>query len=193
MSKDNIIKASMEVFEILKKFEPDEVNRVLDATQALMGKKSFSSDDSSVPPDSEIDSEEIGKLPSKVKVWMQQNKLKSEDIAKIFHFEDGKAELIVPRIPGKGKREKTLNVYILIGVGQFLLLGDSTFEDKTARDLCSAFQCFDDRHHAEYLEVKGIGLIGSKKNGWKLTIPGLTSGSMLIKEMSQDDKTTENK
>jgi len=99
-------------------------------------------------------------------------------------FESGKIESVIASdIPGKNKKEKNLNAYLLTGIGQYISTGDTSFDDKTARALCTTFACYDSTNHAVYMKGKGNELTGSKENDWKVTAPGLKKGALLVKDI----------
>src|SRR5262245_33425634 len=93
------------------------------------------------------------------------------------HTSDG-AEVIC-HVPGKNKKEKTINAYVLTGAASLLSSGEPTFTDKSAREVCSDAGCYDANNHAHNLDGKGNLFSGSKKTGWTLTAPGLTHAATL--------------
>src|SRR6266436_3922745 len=60
-----------------------------------------------------------GDYPAAVNKWMEQHGISSDALDEVFHFkDDGSFE--IHDVPGKSMREKTLNTYILTGVGKLL-------------------------------------------------------------------------
>jgi hypothetical protein len=98
---------------------------------------------------------------------------------------DGSMAVIAADIPGKGKKGKTLNAYVLVGVSKFLSTGDPKFDDKSARALCEGSGCYDSANHAQTLKAKGNWFTGTKEKGWSLTAPGLRQGAMIVKELNK--------
>ena len=105
-------------------------------------------------------------------------------IQQVFHIADGAAEVIAVHVPGKNKKEQTYNAYVLTGLGQLLLTGSTSFQDKSARTLCEASGCYDSANHAAHLKDRGNEFTGNKERGWTLTAPGLARAAEIIKELT---------
>jgi hypothetical protein len=119
--------------------------------------------------------------------WIKRNGLVSEYLDQYFHIEDGKVTLIGDAI-GSGKREQSINTYLLTGVAALLETGKADFTDKAARDYCMQLGCYDSPNHSNTLSQFGNRLTGSKKVGWKLTAPGLSAAAAILKPKAQDSK-----
>jgi len=116
--------------------------------------------------------------------WIKKHGLASDKVEEHFHVDAGKVTLIGDPI-GNGKREQSINTYLLTGVAALLETGTADFTDQTARDYCHAFGCYDPGNHAATLTHFGNRITGSKKTGWKLTAPGLSAAGALIKSQAQ--------
>ena len=116
--------------------------------------------------------------------WLKQNSLTDAEVEVVFHLNGGEADIIAPDVPGKSKREKTLNCYILEGARELLRTGETSFADKAARTLCTQFGCFDSANHSTYIGEKGNEFTGSKDKGWTLTGPGKKRAAALVKEIA---------
>ena len=111
-------------------------------------------------------------MSAKAQAWMKQNDVSAEQLEHVFHFgPDGTVELI-GTLPGRSRREQTLAAYVLSGLGNFLISGDGSFDDETARGRCETAGCFDAGNHAKFLKDKGNEFTGDKRKGWSLTSPG---------------------
>jgi hypothetical protein len=121
-------------------------------------------------------------LPPKASAWMRQNGLTTDQLEQVFHIDGGTADIIAT-LPGRNKKEQTLSAYVMSGIGQLLLTGEPTFEDKSARALCERAGCYDGSNHSGYLKDRGNEFSGSKEKGWILTAPGLKRGAEFIKQM----------
>jgi hypothetical protein len=95
---------------------------------------------------------------------------------------------LLAEVPGKSKKEKTYNVYVLGGVAGLLATGDPHISDEIARQLCERAACYDQANHANYMREIGGIVSGDKKNGWKLTSPGLQRAGVLVKEILGSSK-----
>ena len=124
-------------------------------------------------------------LPIKAQTWMKQNDISVDELQSVFLLTNGSVEVIASDIPGKGKKEKTYNAYVLTGIARLLATDMPNFDDKTARDLCISFGCMDNTNHANYLKNKGNEFSGNKEKGWMLTTPGLKRGGALVKELNK--------
>lgn len=121
-------------------------------------------------------------LSPKAAAWMKQNGLTSDQLQQAFHVSDGAAEFI-GTLPGNSKKEQTYNAYIVTGIGQLLVKGEPSFEDKAARALCISAGCYDNANHSSHLKDRGNEFTGSKDKGWTLTAPGLKRGAEIIKQI----------
>ena len=147
---------------ILGPLESDERQRALQGALVVLGEGSASlglerSNNSTDLTD--------GGLPPRARMWMKQNGLSSAEIEQAFHIENGQAEVIVSDIPGKDKREKTRNAYVLTGVANLLAQDAPNFTDEGARALCVSAGCFDSGNHARAIKDKGNLFSGSKESG----------------------------
>jgi hypothetical protein len=118
---------------------------------------------------------------AKARTWMRQNNVTTAQLSHAFHG----SEVIAHEIPGANKREKTLNTYILTGVGQLLQTGEARFSDDTARQGCEQHGCYDSNNHSKTINKKrGNAFTGTVKSGWQLTTPGLKIGADLVKTIA---------
>ena len=85
-------------------------------------------------------------------------------------------------MPGRSKKEKTLNAYILTGLGRFLTKNDRVFDDALARGFCETIGCYDPANHAAHLKDKGPEFTGDKSRGYSVTNLGIKRGAALVKE-----------
>jgi hypothetical protein len=118
--------------------------------------------------------------------WMQRSGLTLHDIQQVIHIDDSTASLL--SAVGKGKRQQTINTYLLTGVVSLLSTGKAEFTDETARTNCESLGCYDMPNHGKTLK-NGFDnkLTGSKKAGWKLTAPGLSAAAALLKPSSSKE------
>jgi hypothetical protein len=166
------------VVKALTSLSADERARVLRAAMAMLGESSASASEALLE-------EPVGNLSGlsqRARVWMKQNSVTAEQLQQVFHLSEAGAETIAG-IPGKSKKEQTYNVYILTGLGQLLITGNASFDDKAARDQCEKSGCYDAANHSVHLRNRGNEFTGSKEKGWTLTAPGLKRAAALVKEM----------
>jgi hypothetical protein len=118
---------------------------------------------------------------------MQQYSVSPEELDQVFHFK-GDGIFDIHDAPGKSKKEKTLNTYILTGVGRFLITNNREFDDQTVRGFCETIGCYDRANHAAYMKAKGPEFSGDKKKGYSLTNVGVKRGATLVKEVAATAK-----
>ena len=111
--------------------------------------------------------------------WMQRNGVGIQELQEVIHIDDAGASIV--SAVGKGKREQTINTYLLTGVCALLSQGKPEFTDETARSNCESLGCYDMANHGKTLKGFDNKFTGSKKGGWKLTAPGLTAAAALLK------------
>lgn len=121
-----------------------------------------------------------GAFSASVKQWMKKNELTPEEIENVFHFENGKVNIIAD-LPGKGKRENTIALYILFGLGTYLFTGEPKFSDSDARATCAKHSAYDPNNHSGTMAALKSELTGDKQSGWTITMPGLKKGAKIAK------------
>jgi hypothetical protein len=159
----------------------DERKRAFHAAMMLLGEEAISAPAATIEqgqPDG------ADTLPPRARTWMRQHNLSMNTLQQLFHVENGTVEIIA-EIPGKNRREKVRNAYILTGVSNFLLTGEQRFDDAAARGLCERVGIYDPTNHAKYMK-DGNEFTGSREKGWTVTIPGLKAGANLVKGIEND-------
>lgn len=121
------------------------------------------------------------------KQWMKKNDLSGDAIEQVFSFDNGKVSILAD-IPGKGKRDKTIAIYTLMGLGTYLQTGERTFSDEPARAACETHSAYDQSNHAATMREMTSELTGDKKVGWTITMPGLKKAAALVKEITAGSK-----
>ncbi|PAY10971.1 hypothetical protein CK489_02160 [Bradyrhizobium sp. UFLA03-84] len=116
--------------------------------------------------------------------WMERNKISAEQIGHVFHVDGETVEIIADKIPGAKQGEKVINTYVLVGIRELFRTGEPRFADELARTECERMGTHGKTNHATYLKTPGKALTGSVKAGWTLTVPGLTAGAELVKELA---------
>jgi hypothetical protein len=182
-----IAQVSMKIYDELTGLgNEDERLRAVNAALTLFGDKGGSPNRVAGADGGglEADGVNAGLAPA-ARRWQKQHGIKQETIEAVFHMEKDHTELI-GEPPGKSKREKTLNTYVLTGIAAYLKDGSANFADDAAKSYCEHFGCYDSPNHAKYLTMFGNKITGSKTGGWKLTAPGLTYAAQVLKAMAED-------
>ena len=127
-----------------------------------------------------------GVLAPRAFQWAKQSGLTLQQLERVFDVTTPGVPVIAAQAPGENSKVRSINAYLLQGLSRFLASGDPTFTDQDARDLCKTFGCYDSSNHSFYLEGKSNLFLGSKKQGWKLTAPGLQHCAELVSELSKE-------
>jgi hypothetical protein len=174
--------ALTQLIKILQPLTSDERHRNIDAALTFLGEKPFTA--AVKQPDAQNQDAVDGHQPPGIAARMKQYGITHEQVERVFDFRaDG--TFAVVDVPGKGKREQTLNMYILTGLGTFLATGERQFSDSLARSNCDTHSCLDAPNHAKYLGSRHPEFNGDKASGWSITVPGIRRGAALLKDVAE--------
>lgn len=118
------------------------------------------------------------------KKWMARNNLSAVALGKIFSLGGDEIDLIAKKVPGKSKRERMYNVFLLKGVAAYLASGAARFAHDQVREACVHYDAYDSANFATYLKSFSADISGDKGTGYALTPRGLSSGTDVIQGMS---------
>jgi len=189
MEKDDVATVSVKIYALIKDLEPEMRKRAISAALTLVGdndgfftltKKPKVDEESRGQDLAEVTSE----YPQKVKIWMRNYSITKAQLDEVFHFENGEIAIIASDLPGSTDSKKTIAAYVLVGVATFIKSGETKFDDKSGRETCTKFGCYQPSNHTGILKNIGNELTGSKDAGWSLTGPGLKFGAELIKSIA---------
>jgi hypothetical protein len=172
------------VVRALKPLDSADRRRTVDAAMHYLGETPLVKSEQSAnaapgqPPAS------ANGYPSATAAWLKQNSVTEDELDQVFHFgADGTFE--IHDVPGESKKQKTLNTYILTGLGRYLATGQREFDDTLARRFCQTIGCYDPGNHSKYLgDYKGPEFAGDKSKGYVLANPGAKRGAALVKELA---------
>jgi hypothetical protein len=128
--------------------------------------------------------ESIDGFSGKAVSWTRKNGLSREQLDQLFSIEDNTFDVIAAKMPGRSKRQQTVEAYIMCGLKSFLQTGEPNFTDKEGRQLCQKVGCYDSPNHYNHIKAFGNRIGGSKDGGWKLTNPGLSEAARIVKELT---------
>jgi hypothetical protein len=177
------------IINLLKPLTSEDRQRTVGAAMMFLGeaplsKPKLAQKDSKSDDSDEGDDTDEGDYSAHIKKWMKQNDVSSEELDQVFHFNDDDTFDLL-HSPGKTKKEQTINIYTLTGLGKYLAANDRSFDDTTARAFCEKMGCFDKSNHSTHLHVKNRPeFTGDKSKGYSLTNPGIKRGAALVKEVS---------
>lgn len=184
MSNSDMTAALTTIIEALKPLNSVERHRTVEAAMVFLGETWKAA--STQPRVGVIGNSKGPRTRSSLDKWMEKNSVSTEELDRVFYF-IGDGSFDIRDVPGKSKRERTLNTYTLTGVGKFLATGKRTFDDAMARGFCGKLRCYDKANHSVYLKTKTSEFSGDKKTGYSLTNAGLKRGAALVKELSNAD------
>jgi hypothetical protein len=184
--------ALTKIIEVLQPLSPEEQHRTMNAAMLFLGiaavpahRARDAASSGNPPSDDEADDHHLGEAayPTQIKKWMRQNSVTSDELDRAFQFHaDGAFD--IHDVPGKSKKEQTLNTYIMTGLGRYLATGERRFDDAAARQTCEDVGCYDQANHAQTLKTKGAEFSGDKARGYTLSNVGIKRGAALVKELA---------
>jgi hypothetical protein len=170
------------LYDLLEPADPADRKKAIKAVMTMLGDTAdVGSEKPGKPGDDEVDDSDFH---AKAKSWMKKYVVTAEQLGHVFQVENGVAEVVAHEAPGTNTKQKTINAYVLTGIGQLLATGEAKFDDKAGRASCKAMGCLNEGNHATYMKDKGNVMGGSKDGGWTLTGPGLKSGADLVKGLA---------
>ena len=185
--------ALLGLVRVLKPLPSEERVRAVRAAMMYLGESiDFQPErrDAATPPrtgDRVVSSEINADYPKGVASWMKQNDLSPDEVDQMLQFKDD-GSFDIHGVPGKTKKDQTLNTYIMTGVATFLVSGSREFDDDTARKFCQDIGCLDKPNHASILKDAGPEFSGDKSKGYTLSNVGVKKGAALVKEYAGDGK-----
>lgn len=123
-------------------------------------------------------------ISSTAKKWMKRNGLESEKLSSIFSLGIDEIDLVAKSVPGKGKKERMHNVFLLKGVASYLGSGSPRFTYDQVKEALIHYDGFDSSNFAAFFKTLAAEVSGSKDSGYTLTARGLTNATTLLKEMA---------
>jgi ABC-type transporter Mla MlaB component len=134
---------------------------------------------SSAKDQGEMGRVQIDGVNSAGQTWMSRNGVTKAQLEELIHIDSDGVNVLSTM--GAGKRQQTINAYLLTGVAELLRTGKAEFTDKLARKNCNDLGCYDIANHNKTRNEFGNKITGSKKGGWKVTAPGLAEAATLFK------------
>lgn len=172
------------IITALTPLNSDERHRIVGAAMIFLGEKAV--DPRQQQQGGANDDEHDGGLEgysAHARKWMKQHGVTADELEQVFLINDD-GTFDIHDAPGASKKEKTLNTYVLTGLGRFLAANDKTFDDALARQFCESIGCYDQANHAATIAKKGSNFGGDKSKGYTITSVGLKRGATLVKELS---------
>jgi hypothetical protein len=115
--------------------------------------------------------------------WIQRNGLQAEQLSSIFSLGGDEIDLVANKVPGKSKRAKMRNVFLLKGVAAYLSGGAARIAHDKVKEACTHYDAYDAPNFATYMKEFVSEISGSKESGYTLTARGLANAATLVKEI----------
>jgi hypothetical protein len=172
--------------ELLAGLSTLERDKAISAAKILLADSTSSStSENHQRPRVDAGGQSIDGFAGKAVNWIQKSGLSREQLEQIFSIEDNMFDVIAAKMPGRSKRQQTVEAYIMCGLKSFLQTGEPNFTDKEGRQLCQKIGCYDSPNHYNHVKAFGNRIGGSKDGGWKLTNPGLTEAARIVTQLTQ--------
>ena len=171
--------AVVKLEQILRALVPEDRQRAVTAAMTLFGEPAL------IPKkqNQEEAPQPEGGISGKALAWMKKTGITREQLEHVYSIEDDVIDVIAAKMPGKSKRQQTVQAYAICGLRSFLRTGELGFTDKDARELCDRVGCYDSPNHSNYMKALGNLVSGTKDSGWRLTNPGLSECAHIVKQL----------
>ncbi|HXI73915.1 MAG TPA: hypothetical protein VNN22_26535 [Verrucomicrobiae bacterium] len=183
-----VLEAVPKIVEVLTPLSSEERQRAIAAAMLLFGEPAPNIGSAKAPSRDQYPAAEDG-ISGKALAWMKKNSITREQLDHVFCIENGAIDVIASKMPTFGKRQQTVQAYIICGLKSFLKTGEPTFSDDEGRELCSRVGCYDVANHSNYRKALGNFISGSKESGWRLSNPGLSEGAKIVKQLAPETTT----
>jgi len=171
--------------QILTPLSPDERQRAISAVMSLFGQPISSLGESRKDSATDETPTTVDGIHGKASGWMRKTGVTQAQLEHVFSIEPDAIDVIAAKLPGKSKRQQTVQAYLVCGLKSFLRIGDATFADKDAREICTKVGCYDSANHSNYLKAFGNLIGGTKDAGWRLSNPGLAEAAKVVNELTE--------
>jgi hypothetical protein len=186
-----VLEAVPKLVEVLTPLSPEDRHRAISATMVLFGQPTPTGNPTLAKAQirEEHTLTEDG-ISAKASAWMKKYGITREQLDHVFSIEADSVDVIAARMPATGKRQQTVQAYVICGLKAFIKTGEPAFTDTEGRDLCNKVGCYDVANHSNYRKAFGNLLSGTKDSGWKLTNPGLNEAAKFVKQLSPAEVAT---
>jgi hypothetical protein len=178
-----VLEAIPQLVRVLTPLSPDDRRRAISATMVLFGQPAPVQHGSLKASVHEEQIDSVEGVSAKASSWMKKYGIAREQLDHVFSIEADSVDVIAARMPATGKRQQTVQAYVICGLKSLLKTGEPAFSDTEARELCSKVGCYDVANHSNYRKAFGNFLSGTKDSGWKLTNPGLNEAAKIVKQL----------
>src|SRR5262249_30146066 len=112
--------ALTKMIDLLRPLDSEERRRTVGAAMLFLGETAAPISVSGTSPERETTPDAgDGSYSTAVRAWMKQNDISSDELDRVFHLRgDGTFDIL--DVPGRTKKDQTLNTYVLTGLGRWL-------------------------------------------------------------------------
>jgi hypothetical protein len=180
MSAKSITDVTASVFSLLEPLPAEDRKRVVNAVFTLLGEPSPGGGLGASGGKPGGLGDDLGGFGPKARQWLSNHRLSRDKLDRVFYFQDEKVDIHLTTVVGTGKKEQTINCYLLTGAKSFLESDTPTIADGEAIALCKHTQAYDKNNHTTNRKALGIYVTGSRDDGFTLTGPGLKAAAELL-------------
>src|SRR5881409_3093177 len=182
MTTKGITDVATSVFSLLKPLASEDRKRVVNAVFTLLGEPPSGNEFGAPGGKSGTGApgSDLGAFGPKARQWLSNHRLTRDKLDRVFYFQDGKVDIHLTTVVGAGKKEQTINCYLLVGAKSYLETDNPTITDSEAIALCKHTQAYDKNNHTTNRKALGIYVTGSREDGFTLTGPGLKAAAGLL-------------
>lgn len=191
----SITKIAGQMYELLEPLSSEDRQKCIKATLVFLGEEIAAG--SKQAPVQKAESTVNGShrqvvdvrrdLGEKLRRWMVKHQIEQSFLDNLFHIEDEVVELIADSVPGRSKKDKTINCYLLVGIKNLIQNDEAKFQDKEALEFCQRTLSYDKNNHTTHRQALSSRASGDRSSGFSLTVPGLRDAAKLVKEMSEGE------
>jgi hypothetical protein len=186
LSTTMIVETTAKIISILEPLCPEDRRTVVQAAATMLRLPGEDPQSKPIGNSTGVDLEQGSVTFPAAKTWMRQTSITPEELDQVFVLGD-RPTIIATDPSNLTAKAKTVEAYVLQGILALLATGEPSFSDEAGREACKNYGCFDNTNHTKYLGGKGNLLSGSKRDGWRLSGPGLKRGAEIIKRLVKGD------
>jgi hypothetical protein len=180
MVTKSITDVTASVFSLLEPLAPEDRKRVVNAVFTLLGEPAPGNELSASGGKPGTLGGDLGAFGPKARQWLSNHRLTRDKLDRVFYFQDGKVDIHLTTVVGEGKKEQTINCYLLVGAKSYLETDNPTIADGEAIALCKHTQAYDKNNHTTNRKALGIYVTGSRGDGFTLIGSGLKKAAELL-------------
>ena len=194
----SITEIAGKMYELLEPLSSEDRHKCIKATMVFLGEEIVGSAKPSTHESSSAENNQpngkhrpaieiANDFGEKLKRWMVKHQVDRGALDNLFHIEQEVVELIADSVPGRSKKDKTINCYLLVGIKNLIQNDEARFADKEAMEFCQRTLSYDKNNHTAHRQALSSRASGDRSSGFSLTVPGLRDAAKLVKEMGEGE------